>query len=251
MVRQLLEHGRWSMLPDGLSQSRYPSGLYQVISPFAVWWMGTAHDWWMMRGDEKYLSTLLPSFRQVLSWFERSLGEDWLLHDVPERFFIDWPEEFDFGQPRRSADGTSAYQDAVYLLGLGYASDMERAFGDSSVADRYDRISSEVEPAFVRKYWDSGRQLFADTGEHAVFSQHVNSMAVLAGLAHGEAASGIMERVLDDPSLIQSIFYFRFYVFMAMTLGKLSAITLDKYHAFGMKVLTILIKSGGILGNYQ
>ncbi|WP_300751130.1 glycoside hydrolase, partial [uncultured Alistipes sp.] len=115
MVRQLLDLCRQSMLPEGIPQSRYPSDLPQVIPPFAVWWLGTAYDYWMMRGDEAYLQTLLPAFRRVLGWFERYRGTDGLLHDVPYWFFIDWPEEFDFGQPRRSADGTSAYQDVVYL----------------------------------------------------------------------------------------------------------------------------------------
>ena len=64
MVRQLLDLCRQSMLPEGIPQSRYPSDLPQVIPPFAVWWLGTAYDYWMMRGEEAYLQTLLPAFQQ-------------------------------------------------------------------------------------------------------------------------------------------------------------------------------------------
>lgn len=216
MVRQLLDQCRQSMQPEGIPQSRYPSDLPQVIPPFAVWWIGTAYDYWMMRGDEVYLRTLLPAFRQVLGWFETYRGADGLLHDVPHWFFIDWAEEFDFGQPYRSADGTSAYQDAVYLLGLDYAAEMERAFGDAAVAEKYDEIGKTLRKVFRRTYWDARRGLFADTRERDVFSQHVNSLAVSAGIATGEEARSVMTRTLDDPSLIQATLYFKFYVHRAM-----------------------------------
>lgn len=216
MVRQLLDLCRQSMLPEGIPQSRYPSDLPQVIPPFAVWWLGTAYDYWMMRGDEAYLQTLLPAFRQVLGWFERYRGADGLLHDVPYWFFIDWPEEFDFGQPRRSADGTSAYQDAVYLLGLGYAAQMERTFGNTAIAAKYEEIGSALRKAFRNAYWDVRRGLFADTHERRVFSQHVNTLAILAGIATDDEARNVMMRVVDEPDLIQATLYFKFYVHRAM-----------------------------------
>ena len=216
MVRQLLDLCRQSMLPEGIPQSRYPSDLPQVIPPFAVWWLGTAYDYWMMRGDEAYLQTLLPAFQQVLGWFERYRGADGLLHDVPYWFFIDWPEEFDFGQPRRSADGTSAYQDAVYLLGLGYAAQMERTFGNTAIAAKYEEIGSALRKAFRSAYWDVRRGLFADTHERRVFSQHVNSLAILAGIATDDEARNVMMRVVDEPDLIQATLYFKFYVYRAM-----------------------------------
>lgn len=34
------------------------------------------HDYWMYRGDEAYMKTLLPAYRGVLSWYEQWLKRD-------------------------------------------------------------------------------------------------------------------------------------------------------------------------------
>ena len=60
------------------------------------------------------------------------------------------------------------------------------------------------------------RGLFADTHERRVFSQHVNSLAILAGIATDDEARNVMMRVVDEPDLIQATLYFKFYVHRAM-----------------------------------
>ena len=88
--------------------------------------------------------------------------------------------------------------------------------GDAAVAGKYDEIGKTLREVFRRTYWDAQRGLFADTRERDIFSQHVNSLAVLAGIATGEEARRVMTRTLDDPSLIQATLYFKFYVHRAM-----------------------------------
>ena len=82
MVRNALEQGRQSMVADGLTMSRYPSYVHQFISSFSLWWICMGHDYWMYRGDEDYLRTLLPAYREILTWYERWLKPDYSLDYV-------------------------------------------------------------------------------------------------------------------------------------------------------------------------
>jgi hypothetical protein len=66
------------------------------------------------------------------------------------------------------------------------------------------------------KYWDASRKLFADTPEKTHFSQHTNSMAILAGLTDGQQASEIGKLMLADTSLTQASIYFKYYLHLAL-----------------------------------
>ena len=87
MVKNALEQGRQSMTADGLTMSRYPTYSHQFISSFSLWWICMGHDYWRYRGDEAYLKTLLPAYRNVLAWFEQWLKPDGSLDYVPYWFF--------------------------------------------------------------------------------------------------------------------------------------------------------------------
>jgi hypothetical protein len=216
MVKQALEQGRRSIVPDGITMSRYPSGLHQFIPSFSLWWICMGHDYWMYRGDEAYLSTLLPSYRGVLAWYERLLKKDMSLGYVPEWFFADWSEGFPNGEPAREKEGNSAFQDLLYVLALDAASEMEEAFGLPSLSQHYRNLAGRIRNSINEKYWDEERKLFADTRDHRSFSQHVNSLVVLSGLLSVDRAAELMQRVLADRSIAQATIYFRYYVHQAL-----------------------------------
>lgn len=51
LAQQAMRAYRDSLLTDGLTQSRYPSSLTQVIPPFSLLWVGMLHDFWMYRDN--------------------------------------------------------------------------------------------------------------------------------------------------------------------------------------------------------
>ena len=125
MVKNAIEQGRQSVVADGITMSRYPSSLHQFISSFSLWWICMGHDYWMYRGDEAYMKTLLPAYRGVLSWYEQWLKRDHSLGYVPHWFFADWAAGFQSGEPVREKDGNSAFQDLVYILTLESAAEID------------------------------------------------------------------------------------------------------------------------------
>ena len=75
------------------------------------------------------MKTLLPAYRQVLSWYEQWLKPDYSLSYVPHWFFVDWAAGFDYGEPIREKEGNSALQDLMYIMTLEFAAEMEQAIG--------------------------------------------------------------------------------------------------------------------------
>ncbi|MDR1555507.1 MAG: glycoside hydrolase [Tannerellaceae bacterium] len=227
MVRHAIEQGRQSIVPDGITMSRYPSGLHQFIPSFSLWWICMGHDYWMYRGEEDYLRDLLPAFRGVLSWYERLLKPDNSLGYVPEWFFADWSAGFANGEPVREKEGHSAFQDLLYVLALDAAAEMEEAFGLPALSQYYRNLAGRIRDSIRPKYWDEGRGLFADTYDHRSYSQHVNSLVVLAGILTKQEAARLMEKVLSDKELVQATIYFRYYVHQALNKAGLGDLFLD------------------------
>ncbi len=215
LVRNLLEQGRQSLNADGLMMSRYPSHILQDIAPYALFWLNSCHDWWMYRGDEAYLKTLLPAMRSTLHWFSEFLGADGLLHHVPSWNFADWADLKDGTFPT-DAEGRSAYYDLIHILALRDAAEMEDAFGDPWFAAGYRRTAEKAAAAAKEAYWAAERKLFADDGARKAFSQHVNALALLANLVTGPEATDLLKRTLEDKDLRPCTIYFRYYLQRAM-----------------------------------
>ncbi|MDF9830706.1 alpha-L-rhamnosidase C-terminal domain-containing protein [Parabacteroides sp. PF5-6] len=216
MVKNALEQGRQSMVADGITMSRYPSAIHQFISSFSLWWIQMGHDYWMHRGDEAYMKTLLPAFRNVLSWYAQWLRPDYSLNYVPHWFFADWAGGFDYGEPVREKEGNSAFQDLLYLMTLDAAAEMEQHLGSAALGEQYKQQATSIRQTIRTKYWNARKGLFADTFAQESFSQHVNALAILAGIVEGDEAKEVMKRTLTDDSLIQATIYFRYYLNQAL-----------------------------------
>ena len=59
LVKNAIELFDESRLPDGLTQSRYPTMLPQIIPPFSLFWIGMMHDLYQWGGDAASLRQYL------------------------------------------------------------------------------------------------------------------------------------------------------------------------------------------------
>ncbi|MCD7712124.1 MAG: glycoside hydrolase [Firmicutes bacterium] len=227
MVKNAIEQGRQSIVADGITMSRYPSSLHQFISSFSLWWICMGYDYWMMRGDKEYIQSLLPAYRGILAWYEQWLKPDHSLGYVPHWFFADWAQGFPNGEPIREEDGNSAFQDLVYILTLEAVAEIEQEIGSVAIGEHYSQVASDIKKTIRTKYWNESRGVFSDTHDHRSFSQHVNALAVLAGVVSGQEAVSVMEKTLTDKELIQATIYFRYYVHQALQKAGLGDLFLD------------------------
>lgn len=216
MVKQAIDFGKRSLTPEGITMSRYPSNSVQFIPSYSLSWIGMSYDYWMYRGDDNYVRSLLPAIRRVLSWYEQWLKNDYSLERIPYWFFIDWADGFVEGEPYREKKGNSALQDLIFLIALDEATVMEQNLGLQSLSIHYQNIAKKIREGFKQKYWDCDKKLFSDTQDKLYFSQHTNTFALLANIVTGEEAKELFKRILSDSSIIQASLYFRYYINQAM-----------------------------------
>ena len=222
LARQAMRAYRDSLLTDGLTQSRYPSSLTQVIPPFSLLWVGMLHDFWMYRDDAAFVRSLLPGTRGVLDWFAARQRADGLMGRVEWWPFVDWsPPQFDGGVPPQMADGGSSALTLQFVEALRYAAEMEDRFGEKDRAARYLELAKRASESLMRLNWDEKVGLLADTPERKLFSQQANSLAVWLDVIPKEKQRAVMEKVLApvdgaSPRMAEASYYFRFYVARAM-----------------------------------
>jgi hypothetical protein len=201
-----------SRTAEGATYSRAPSYLQQYIPPFSLWWIGMVHDYWMYVEDPAFVRSMLPGVRAVLEFFGRYQNPDGSLAHMPWWNFVDWVKQWPGGVPPANADGSSsAAIDLQLLMADQWAADLEQALGNHALGAADAASAEQLKKTILATDWDAARGLFADQPEHRSYSQHVNTLAVLAGVIGPEKGRQLMEQVIADSTLAQSSIYFRAY----------------------------------------
>ncbi|MGP8246704.1 MAG: alpha-L-rhamnosidase C-terminal domain-containing protein [Bryobacteraceae bacterium] len=220
LARQALEAFHDSLMPDGLTQSRYPSSLTQIIPPFSLLWIGMLHDYWQYRDDPAFAGSLVPGTRGVLEWFAARQRPDGLLGPIEWWPFVDWsPPDFVSGVPPQDAGGGSSALTLQFIEALQYAAALEDRFGEKDRARAYRERERQASEALRRLNWDEEAGLLADTPARNHFSQQANSLAVWLDVIPKDRQQAVMKKVLaagNRPPMSSASYYFRFYVARAM-----------------------------------
>jgi hypothetical protein len=207
-----------SRLPTGLTQSRYPCRVRQVIPPFALWWIGMVHDAAFWRDDAPFIREMLPGVRGVLDAFLAERTPQGLVAAPTGWNFMDWTLEWDGGVPPDGTRGVSGVLNWQMVLALKMAAELEAAFGEPELAARARRLARELAAQTAAAFWDEGRQLFADDLEHRHFSEHAQCLAILGGELPPSQAEKAGAALLRDPALTRTTIYFMHYLFEAYRL---------------------------------
>lgn len=212
----LMDHSR---IAEGITLSRYPTDLQQQIPTFSLWWIGMLHDYWMYRPDTSFIKDKLPGERQVLEFFHRYQQPDGSLKNVPYWIFTDWVDDqkgWNGGDAPVSKAGYSAVLDIQLMWTYKIAAEMEAAMGLMDFAKLYNNRAAQLKQTIQKKYWDSTKQLYSDTEDKELYSQHANSLAILAGMVNGNQAHAIGAKLLSDPALALASIYFKYYLHQAL-----------------------------------
>src|SRR5690606_28836434 len=126
--------------------------------------------------------------------------------------FVDWNRAFPNGVPDGATDGNFAVITLQYACTLQQAAALFRHYGKEQEAQHYERLAARLNEATYRLCFDPARQELANTPERHAFSQHAGIMAVLAGAIPAQQEKAVLQRVLEDTTLSQATFYYRFYL---------------------------------------
>ena len=220
-----------SVLPDGLTQSRYPSNSLQVIPPFSLLWIGMVHDYWMYNDDPNLIRSVLPVSRSVIRWFQKYQHPNGLLGKLPQNGFqfwnfVDWSFA-PVGVPPEDKNGDSVPLTLQFIAALRNAADLEEAVGNPALAKKYRENANRTAFTVYRLCWDDKRQLLADTPDHQHFSQQSNILGVMLDVISPAKQKQVLETILayelkgqptyPGPSNITvASYYFRFYLARAI-----------------------------------
>ena len=175
------------------------------------------HDYSMYVDDPAFVKDMLTGVHSVLDFYARYQKPAGSLLRMPWWNFVDWVKEWPNGEPLADADGSSAAAlDLQLLMAYQWATDLENALGSKALAAEYKAAAAKLSATVLASDWDETRGLFADQPAHTSFSQHVNTLAILAHVTTRDQGKSIMQKVFADPSLAQSSIYFRAYTNAAL-----------------------------------
>jgi len=209
----------------GLVWGAAPSRGANVIATFSFAWVGMLSDWYLEQPDPAPVIRHLPRMRVILDWFEPLLNSEGLLGKNPQWNFIDWSgQRWDDRTtfPSWGKQGGSCLMTAMWLGALRQGAVLETAHGDAAQAARDTARADRARVAIRQHCWDAERGLFADNPDRNVFSQHMNTFAVLYDVATPQEAPSILERIVvpgagidAPPGMFTSTYYFAWYVVRA------------------------------------
>ena len=222
LMRKAIRQFRNSLQPMGLTLSRYPSCQPQVIPPFSLLWVGMVHDYWMHRDDEAFVKENLNGIRNVLYWFRQHLDDLGMLGPLEWWNFVDWSfgpwnaQKPVGGTPPGALEGNSSILTLQYVRALQQAAGLFAAYGYTTEAEEYRHQAESLRDSIFRHCWDPARGLLADTPQRHSFSQHANILGLLTGMFDAQRSATVLEKILQDKEIVQTTFYFRFYLVEAM-----------------------------------
>ncbi len=216
LMRNAIQQFDDSRLPDGLTQSRYPSYIVQIIPTYSLIWIDMIHDYYMYCNDLSFVKKFAPGMKGVLDWFASKVDKTGMPTHLEWWNFTDWSKGFMNGIPPGADDGYSANVALQYVYALQNAVEMFRALGLKEEAFKYQAIEEKVRKSVMVNCYSSSKGMIAETPKKDIFSQHTNIWAILTNTVSPEQQPALMQKILTEKDLIQATLYFKFYLFRAL-----------------------------------
>ncbi|WP_458628299.1 alpha-L-rhamnosidase-related protein [Winogradskyella sp. PC D3.3] len=216
LMRKAIQQFDDSRTSEGLTQSRYPSNIIQIIPPFSLIWVDMIYDYFMYRNDPEFLRQFIPGIKSVIDWFASRVDETGMVTNLKWWNFTDWTIDFPSGIPQGADDGYSANIALQFAKTLDHAQAVFRYFNLEHEVKSYQTLSKTIKKSVLERCFDTNKGLIAETPDKKEFSQHTNILGILTDTFTQDIQSEIMKKVLEDETLFQATIYFKFYLFRAL-----------------------------------
>lgn len=208
-----------SRLPEGLTNSRYPDSVFQVIPGFSLIWVEMVDDYYLHTGDLSLLREVASGVYSVLRFFESYQTDLGFLCKVPYWNFQDWTFENNGCPPAFEENDTLGT--LLYKGALDSGARIFDALGNPHEAARFREKSESIKNAINQNAWSEQEGLYTDGVGIKSLSRHVNAYAILFDVADPVRTERIAKRLFDDPAVRNTTFYFAHYLHqVADKLGK-------------------------------
>lgn len=196
LMRQAISSFGASVVSEGLTQSRFPSHVPQIIAGFPLYWVMQICDHHLYFGDSAFARTFLPRIDGVLDFFDQHVDAKGLVSGLPSDVwqYVDWVTSWgatdkhpDKGVPTAGrATNCHTFFSMLYAIVLRQAAGLARDVGRPGHAVEYDTRANALVAAIQEHCYDG--RFYADTTTDALqergptaYSQHCQVFAVLCG----------------------------------------------------------------------
>lgn len=221
MARRSIRLYRDSMGANGLTAGRAPAQGRQLIPAFSLHWILMLGDYWMWNGksEQAFVAESLLNVDAVLNYFKNRLNADGFVGHIDDWAWTDWVKTWDEGvSPAIASNKGSTYLTALFAYALKTAIALHRDFGNDHDAAKWSQLHAQLVSNISEQAWSSNEGLFAETphNERFEFTQHSQTMAILAGASSKERNVHIMQRLLSDKALAPCSLFHSFYLARAL-----------------------------------
>ena len=218
LMKNYMRQADMSRNAEGVTMGRAPSELAQYITPYALSYVYTIHDYMRYGSDLDFARDLIPGMEQILWYFGKYQDKNGLIKGLPGWNFSDWvdAEGWQLGVAKVGPDGYGVLMDMQLLLAYQMAADVENFQGNTFMAGKYTEKADQLKKVIQSTYWSAERGLYAQTSEKKLFSQHAGALAILTGMVSGDAAKQMARKLLTDTTLAPCSIYYKFYLHEAL-----------------------------------
>jgi hypothetical protein len=219
LSRQAIYHFDWSRLSDGLTQSRFPSRLVQIIPSWSLHWITNIRDYAYCSGDLATVRDVMPGMRAVLDWFRRHGDADGLPARLPFWNITDWCPWWPRGVVPGADRGPTCIISAQFILALDECADLCRLLGNPRAADELAAEAAALRPKLHARFWSETEGLYFDQPGGPEISQYGNAWAMVSGAAGPRERARILQRFPADPKLAPGSFFWWHAGFRALAIA--------------------------------
>ncbi len=230
-MRQTITSFAASITYEGLTQSRFPSHVPQIIAGFSLYWILQVCDHHLFFDDTPFARSFLPRIDGVLEFFNAHIDDLGLVSGLPYDVwqYVDWVTTWgatdthpDKGVPtsgRKSNRHT--YFSMLYAYVLKQAAHLLRQVGRPAHADEYESRAASLLYA-IRKHCYDGHfftDSTADIADDLAYSQHCQVFAVLSGASPPDDRARLLTESFAKPHFSKCSYMMKFYALRAMALA--------------------------------
>lgn len=203
---------------------------YMFHTSYSMMWIMMLYDYYMFSADRAVLNEVKDVLQVLLERFCGYTDENGIITDPPSYMFLDWLEIDGVSLHHPPAALGQAALNAFYIGGLERAAEIFKILGDNEEFEKYNTRCEKVKKSFNEYFYDTGKRLYFDglnedyptkkwipkNVDKRYFSQHTNSLAVLFDIAPKDEQKDLIERILNDETLIKPQPYFMHFVLDAI-----------------------------------
>ncbi len=219
LTKQALHHFDWSRLSDGLTQSRFPSRLVQIIPSWSLHWITNVRDYAYCSGDLVTVRELMPGMCAVIDWFRRHGDADGLPAKLPFWNITDWCPWWPRGVVPGADFGPTCIISGQYILALDELADLSRLLGRAREADEWAAEASTLRGTLHARFWSESEGLYFDRPGGPELSQYGNAWAIVCGAAGERERARMLARFPHDAKLAPGSFFWWHAGFRAFDLA--------------------------------